>query len=48
MAGEWRKDYQRLSDEVDRLKQAQEARLVEQELLNAMESELIERSTLLH
>jgi hypothetical protein len=48
MAGEWRKDYRRLSDEVDRLKLAQEARLVEQELSNAMESELIERSTLLY
>ena len=47
MAGEWRKDYRRLSDEVDRLKLAQEARLVEQELSNAMENELIERSTLL-
>ena len=48
MAGEWRKDYRRLSDEVDRLKLAREARLVEQELSNAMESELIERSTLLY
>jgi hypothetical protein len=48
MAGEWRKDYRRLSDEVNRLKLAQEARLVEQELSNAMESELIERSILLY
>ena len=48
MAGEWRKDYRRLSDEVDRLKLAQEARLVEQELSNVMESELIERSKLLY
>ena len=47
MAGAWRKDYRRLSDEVDRLKLAQEARLVEQEMSNAMESDLIERSTLL-
>ena len=47
MAGEWRKDYLRLSDEVDRLKLAQKARLVEQELSNTMESELIERSALL-
>ena len=47
MAGEWRKDYWRLSDEVDRLKLAQKARFVEQELSNTMESELIERSTLL-
>jgi hypothetical protein len=48
MVGEWRKDYRRLSDEVDRLKLAQKARLVEQELSNMMESELIERSTLFH
>lgn len=47
MAGEWRKDYRRLSDEVDRLRLAQKARLIEQELSNTMESELIERSTLL-
>jgi len=47
MAGEWRKDCRRLSDEVDRLKLAQEARLVEQELSNVVESELIERSILL-
>ena len=48
MAGKWRKDYRRLSDEVDRLKLAQEARLVEQELSNTIESELIERSKLLY
>ena len=48
MAGEWRKDYRRLSDEVERLKLAQKARHVEQELSNTMESELIERSTLLY
>ena len=48
MAGEWRKDYRRLSDELNKLKLAQEARLVEQELSNAIESELIERSTLLY
>ena len=47
MAGEWRKDCRRLFDEVDRLKLAQEARLVEQELSNVMESELIERSVIL-
>lgn len=47
MVGEWRKDCRRLSEEVDRLKLAQEARLVEQELSNVMESELIERSILL-
>jgi len=47
MAGEWRRDCRRLSDEVDRLKLAQEARLIEQELSNLMESELIERSILL-
>ena len=46
MAGEWRKDCRRLSDEVNRLKLAQEARLVEQELSNAMESEVMERSAL--
>lgn len=48
MAGEWRKDCRRLSDEVERLKLAQEARLIEQQLSNAMESELIERSALLN
>ena len=48
MAGEWRKDYQRLSDEVKRLRLAQETRLIEQELSNTMESELIERSALLY
>jgi len=46
MAGEWRRDCRRLSDVVDRLKLAQEARLIEQELSNLMESELIERSIL--
>ena len=46
MVGEWRKDRKRLSDEVERLKLAQEARLVEQGLSNAMESELIQRSAL--
>ncbi|KAF8804041.1 hypothetical protein BYT27DRAFT_7194755 [Phlegmacium glaucopus] len=48
MAGEWRKDYRRLSDEIEKLQLAQEARLVEQELSNTMESELIERLGLLH
>ena len=48
MVGEWRKDCWRLSDEVERLKLAQEARLVEQGLSNTMESELIERSALLY
>jgi len=48
MARVGRKDYRRLSDEIERLKLAQETRLVEQELSNMMETELIERTALLY
>ena len=46
MVEEWRKDYRRLSNEVERLQLAQEARLIEQELSNTMENELTERLAL--
>jgi len=43
LAQEWRKDCRQLVKQVERLKLAQEARIVEQGLSNEMESELLER-----
>ncbi|KAF9560576.1 hypothetical protein CPC08DRAFT_707971 [Agrocybe pediades] len=43
LAGEYRKDCRRLARDVERLKLSQEARLVEQELSNAVEEEFVDR-----
>jgi hypothetical protein len=43
MAEGWKKDYQRLCKEVERLQLAQDARLMEQELSNQVETDLLER-----
>ena len=46
MAEGWKKDYQRMSKEIELLQLAQEARLVEQGISNQMESDLLERLVL--
>ncbi len=43
MAEGWKKDYQRMSKEIELLQLAQEARLMEQDISNQMESDLLER-----
>jgi hypothetical protein len=45
MAEGWKGDYQRLCKEVERLQLAQDARLMEQELSNQVETDLLERLT---
>jgi molecular chaperone GrpE (heat shock protein) len=45
MAEGWKGDYQRLCKEVERLQLAQDARLMEQELSNQLETDLLERLT---
>lgn len=43
LAGGWKGDYQRLCKEIERLQLAQDARLMEQELSNQVETDLLER-----
>jgi hypothetical protein len=43
MAEGWKGDYQRLCKEIERLQLAQDARLMEQELSNQVETDLLER-----